>query len=159
MTEHDVRNNISEFGDDREMQRLVKMASALATDNMKRKDSKPPTSLVLDNISKTIDDLPQKLDHITHVEPVTKVAPNTATAVTETNTGETSNKLVAPDSTHDVTDATGVTGVQLFNIFGFAFPKSTLYFILVAIAIAVILYYWTSPSHSLSTEREDDDTE
>jgi len=156
MTDNDVRNNISELGDDREMQRLIRMASSLANDNMKRKDSKQQTSLVLDNISKTIDETSQKIDHVTHVNPATQVNPTTR--VDTTDAVNTANSPNAPDTSDKLVVPASASGIQLFNIFGFSLPKSTLYFILVAIAIAVILYYWTSPpSHQLHTDSKDDD--
>jgi hypothetical protein len=145
MTEN-TRNNNPEFGDDREMQRLIKMASALANDNMKRKDNSQATSLVLDNISNTIDETVKKPESTSNAEPASNVE-RTKSTTPDNNTSVTSTSV--PPST-----------IQLFNIFGFSFPKSTLYFILVSIALAVILYYWTSPSKLPDTHyRDDDDTD
>lgn len=140
MTENDVGNNVLGLGDDREMQRLIKMANVLATDNIKKKNERQ-SALAFDNISKSLQDVSPKSEIQKDTQP----------------------KFTAPMSVQNTTPESGpnlVTtpiNIQMFSIFGFKLPKSTLYFILVAIAVAVILYYWTSPDRLPSTGDADGD--
>ena len=152
MSENDIGNNVSGLGDDREMQRLLKMANALASDNMKRKDIAQPSALAFD-ISKTIEAV-QKTE-LTKAQTKPLVPQQEPVQTGSTNTAP---KNVTPEPVPETTSGTtsGLTEVQMFNMFGYKLPKSTLYFILIAIAIAAILYYWTSPS-KISNEYDADD--
>lgn len=140
MTENDVGNNVLGLGDDREMQRLIKMANVLATDNIKKKNERQ-SALAFDNISKSLQDVSPKSE----IQKDTQPKFTAPTPLQNTTHEPSPNSAITP------------TNIQMFSIFGFKLPKSTLYFILVAIAVAVILYYWTSPDRSPSTDDADGD--
>jgi len=146
MSENDVGNNVSGLGDDREMQRLLKMANALASDNMKQKDIAQPSTLAYD-ISKTIEAV-QKSELTKAQEKPFVLGP------VQTGSTNTAPKNATPEPVPNATSE--LTQVQMFNMFGYNLPKSTLYFILIAIAIAAILYYWTSPSKIANKDDADD---
>jgi hypothetical protein len=141
MTENDVGNNVLGFGDDREMQRLIKMANVLANDNIKKKSDRQ-SLLAFDNISTPLQAVQPKPEIKTDTPP----KPTVSAPVQNTT----------PEMASNLSTTSTLTNIQMFSIFGFKLPKSTLYFILVAIAVAVIFYYWTSSPRSARSPSTDE---
>jgi hypothetical protein len=151
---HNVSNNIDSVGSDSEnLQRLLKIANSIASDNVRRKTgNNHQSSLMVDNINNELDNVvgiksrgPQKVQ------------------TTTTNSQQVSNpiqKVITPGSDDSAIKSNEIcsndTTPGVTTLMGFSLPTSTLYFIIVCIVIAIILFYMTS---HVSKEKESGENE
>ena len=120
------QNNDNSSGSDNvDLTRLLKMAKSIADDNMRKKNAN--TSLIdIDKCQKDIDQEPSvNSGSPAHVNLTDPIVPK---------------KIIEFDPVYAL-------------IYGYKFPKTTIYFTLICLIIAVIIFYITSPKKQVKTDK------
>ena len=174
-----VSNNIDSVGSDSaNLQKLLKIANSIASDNVRRKNGNTPQpSLMVDTVGDDLNDViksrgPKQVQRGIKnsqertiqnskeiVEPVKKVVTTGSDDNTlVTSDGKNENETNSHDAETNKTEASNVSS-NMTTLMGFSLPTSTLYFIIACIIIAIILFYMTSPVSTKKEKSNDKKTE